>query len=294
MNRAEAMTDVLTRAAILSGIDASGAVSIRNGSNAIYELRGGIVARIGKVGSSATAEREILVSQWLNHAGIPTVEAIPSVPQPVVVDDRPVTWWRLIPEHRASTPEELGAMVRRLHALPPPATFELPIYDPFTGIKDRVVSAATIDDDDRSWLTEHYLTLEKQYDELPDPESPCVIHGDAWQGNLVVPPSGIPIVLDLDKVSLGRPEWDLIQIAVDYTDFRRITENEYRSFVSAYGGYDVTAWPRFRVLADIQELRWVAFALSLTGANGTAADQARHRIACLKGEVVRPWRWSAL
>jgi aminoglycoside phosphotransferase (APT) family kinase protein len=294
MNQAGAMADVLVRAATLSGIDASGAVSIRNGSNAIYELHGGIVARIGKVGSSATAEREILVSQWLNHSGIPTVEAIPSVQQPVVVDDRPVTWWRLIPDHRASTPEELGGMVRRLHSLPPPTAFELPIFDPFAGIRDRIVSAATINDDDRTWLIGHYTMLEKQYDELPNPESPCVIHGDAWQGNLVVPQSGTPIVLDLDKVSLGRREWDLIQIAVDYTDFRRVNENEYRSFVSAYGGYDVTSWPGFRILADIQELRWVAFALSLTGANGNAANQARHRIACLKGEVTRPWKWSAL
>jgi aminoglycoside phosphotransferase (APT) family kinase protein len=294
MNQTGSMADVLARAAERSGIDASGAVSIRNGSNAIYELPGGVVARIGKPGTAATAEREIHVSQWLNESGIATVEAVPSVPQPVVIDDRPVTWWRLIPKHRASTPEELGSMLRTLHALPPPAAFELPIYDPFAGLRERIASATTVTEDDRSWLLEHFVTLKKQYDELPDPQSPCVIHGDAWQGNLVVPPSGVPTLLDLDKVSIGRREWDLIQLGVDFTDFSRISENEYRSFVAAYGRYDVTDWPGFRVLADIQELRWVGFALSLTGTNGSAAEQARHRIACLRGEVARPWRWEAL
>jgi hypothetical protein len=77
---------------------------------------------------------------------------------------------------------------------------------------------------------------------------------------VVVGSDGVVTVLDLDKVSLGRPEWDLVQLAVDYKDFSRIAEPEYRSFVEAYGGYDVTAWPGFRLLADIQELRWVGFA----------------------------------
>jgi aminoglycoside phosphotransferase (APT) family kinase protein len=294
MNPTGSMADILTRAAQRSGIDASDAVPIRNGSNTIYELPGGIVARIGKPGSDAAAQRELQVSQWLNESGIPTVEAVSSVSQPVVIDDRPVTWWRLIPEHRASTPEELGAMLRALHAVPPPAAFKLPIYDPFAGLRERITSAGTVREDDRVWLLEHYAILKKQYEELPDPGSRCVIHGDAWQGNLVVPSSGVPTLLDLDKVSVGRREWDLVQIAVDYTDFERIGDTGYRAFVSAYGGYEVTEWPGFRVLADIQELRWVGFALSLTGANGDAADQARHRIACLRGEVARPWKWEAL
>ncbi|MFG3702980.1 aminoglycoside phosphotransferase family protein, partial [Micromonospora sp. NPDC047620] len=65
MNQARQSADVLARAAALSGVDATDAVLIRNGSNAIYELPGGIVARIGKPGSNTTAERELRVSQWL-------------------------------------------------------------------------------------------------------------------------------------------------------------------------------------------------------------------------------------
>ncbi|MFF0498864.1 phosphotransferase enzyme family protein [Nocardia aobensis] len=294
MNEMVPTADVLLTAAELSGLDASGAVSIRDGSNAIYELTGGVVARIGKPGSYAAAARELRISQWLNESGIPTVEPIASVTQPVVVDERPVTWWRLISDHRAATPAELGATLRALHALRPPSTFELPAYDPFAGIEERVATATAISEDDRSWLAVHCAALEKQYSELPGTEWMSVIHGDAWQGNVVVPASGIPIVLDLDKVSIGRREWDLIQLAVDSVDFGRISENEYRAFVAAYGGFDVTLWPGFRTLADIQELRWTAFALSVAAAQQTAGAEARHRVHCLRGAIPKPWKWSAL
>jgi hypothetical protein len=101
-------------------------------------------------------------------------------------------------------------------------------------------------------------------------------------------------VLDLDKLSLGRPEWDLVQLAVDYTDFARVPDADYLSFVNAYGGCDVTTRPDFRVFADIQEPRWVGFALERACASKSAVGQANHRIACLRGAVPRPWQWEAL
>jgi hypothetical protein len=91
----------------LSGIEIHGAVTIRDGSHAIFELPNGIVARIGKPHSYETARRELRISEWLNSSGITTVRAVRGVPQPTVVDERPVTWWDLIPNHRPSTPEEL-------------------------------------------------------------------------------------------------------------------------------------------------------------------------------------------
>ena len=121
-----------------------------------------------------------------------------------------------------------------------------------------------------------------------------VVHGDAWTGNVVVPRPGLPVLLDLEAVAVGQPEWDLVQTAVDHTDFNRIDRAEYISFVDAYGGYDVTSLADYRVLADIQELRWVCFALSKSEASPAAAQQVHHRIACLRGDVPRPWSWTAL
>ncbi|MET8779490.1 aminoglycoside phosphotransferase family protein [Nocardia sp. NPDC004654] len=252
---------------------------------------GDIVARVGQPGTADAARRELRVSQWLNESGIPAVESVADLRQPVIAADRPVTWWRRIPDHRPSTPGELGAMLHELHQLTAPTDLALPAYEPFAGLYDRL---STADADSRQWLLQHYTELRTQYGEVPTPPALGVIHGDAWQGNLVVPRSGPPTVLDLDKVSLGRREWDLIQLAVDYTDFNRITAQEYRAFVDAYGGYDITTWPGFRLLADIQELRWVAFAIERSRNSPQAAAQAAHRIACLRGEVARPWRWNAL
>ncbi|WP_328404310.1 phosphotransferase enzyme family protein [Nocardia sp. NBC_00403] len=286
--------EVLAKAAEVSGVELREAVLVRDGSHAIYRLADDVVARIGQPGSIDHAERELRISQWLNDSGIPTVEAETSLVQPIVIADRPVTWWRLIPDHRPSSPRELGATLRTLHALPPPNEFVIPSYDPFAGLERRIVTAPLIDEDDRAWLLEHYARLRGKYDGLPNILTPSVIHGDAWQGNVVVPPSGIPTVLDLDKVSLGWREWDLIQLAVDYTDFSRVSDEEYQSFVEAYGGYDVTAWTGFRVLGDIQELRWVGFAVARSEASRAAAAQAKHRIACLRGQVPPRWRWDAL
>jgi len=151
-----------------------------------------------------------------------------------------------------------------------------------------------IDEDDRQWLTEHDTTLRQSYELLPPVSRTSVIHGDAWQGNLVVPRSGTPIFLDLDKVSLGRPEWDLVQLAVDHTDFTRLDADDYEAFVTAYGGYDMTAAPEFRIYADIQELRWTAFAMSLSHRKPAARAEAAHRIACLRGHIPSPWQWNAL
>lgn len=92
---------------------------------------------------------------------------------------------------------------------------------------------------------------------------------------------------------MSRPEWDLIQIASDQTDFDRLSEADYLAFVDAYAA-DVTTHPAFRLLADIHELRWTVFALSRSGTNESAAGQVRHRLACIRGEFARPWRWDAL
>src|SRR5690606_31537767 len=121
----------LEQAAAHVGLDASTATPLRTGAHAIFELDGGIIARIGKPGSADTARRELRISHWLNHSGIPAVKAVERLPQPIVVDNYPVTWWQLIPDHRPATPAELGTALAHLHTLTPPTIFDLPEYQPF-------------------------------------------------------------------------------------------------------------------------------------------------------------------
>lgn len=285
--------DLLVTAADIAGLDARGATLIREGSNVIYQLPGGIVARIGPETTGDNAARQVTISRWLADAGLAVVRALDDVPQPTIVGRRPVTWWEQLPEHRPARAAELGAVLQALHALDPPTIPQLPRFDPFTGLDGRIGAARHLDIDDRAWLTRRVAVLRDRLGDLRVDEPDRVVHGDAWQGNVAVHDTGIAVLLDLEHVSLGHPDWDLIPVAVDYADFARLTSRDYHEFVAAYGGYDVTATPGFRVFADIQQLRWVVFVLGKAATSDRAAHETRHRIACLRGEVPRPWTWTA-
>lgn len=284
---------LLQIAAQIAGVDTDGATIIRDGSHAMYRLPHGVVARIGRPGTLETAEREVELSDWLASCGITVTQTIGRLPQAVVVDNRPVTWWRLLPDHRAATPAELGSVLRALHGLPVPQQPRLPAADPFAGMEQRLAEPADISTADRAWLGEHLSALRDRYQELRFDTEKHVIHGDAWQGNVAVSATGTLILLDLEHVAVGPADWDLIPMAVDYTDFARLDRDDYRSFVEAYGGHDVTASSNFRTLADIQELRWVCFVISKSRSSVRAKSEVGHRIACLRGEIPRPWSWTA-
>jgi Ser/Thr protein kinase RdoA (MazF antagonist) len=211
-----------------------------------------------------------------------------------MVGDRPVTWWVELPRHRHATPAELGRALRKLHRLPRPTTLELRPLNPFNGFDERIHRSGWPVEGDRVWLAQQLAELKGRWDDLAVHGDASVIHGDAWQGNVAVADGGEPTLVDLEHVSLGIREWDLAPLAVDYTDFRRVSQDEYGEFVEAYGGYDVTTWGGYRTVADIQELRWVCFSLGRAAVDSRAAAEARHRIACLRGEIPRPWTWTAL
>ncbi|MFI7676399.1 phosphotransferase enzyme family protein [Actinophytocola sp. NPDC049390] len=284
---------MLVEAGRKAGVPIAEATLIRDGVNVIYEMAG-VVARVGPLGSLPVAARQIQASRWLADAGIPVVRAIDNIDQPTVVGNRPVTWWVQLPDHRHATPAELGEVLGRLHALDVPESPSLPIVDPFEGLRESIDGGTALPEDDRAWLRDLTEQLHSEYLALV-PELPrCVIHGDAWQGNVVVPRTGgAPVLLDLDHIGIGPREWDLVSLAVDYTDFARITDLDYQAFVAAYGAYDMTAWPDYRTLATIRELRWTAFVLGKANSNPEAAQQVRHRVACLRGKISRPWSWSA-
>lgn len=289
------MDRVLRAAARTAGLDSFNVELIRDGSHAMYKLGRNIVARVGSPGTDSAAVREVQVSRWLAEHGMSVTQAIPDIPQPVVIDGRPVTWWDLLPEHRAATPAELGSVLRELHNITDvPREFDLPEFEPFAGLDHRLRDIRGLDADDRAWLVAQLAELRGRYDQLgASGSSNRIIHGDAWQGNVAVLASGRPVLLDLESVSLGRPDWDLVPLAVDYTDFARLSDRGYDSFVRAYGGHDVRNSPEFRTLADIREFRWVCFVVSKLNVRADAEKEAHHRIACLRGEIPRPWSWTA-
>ncbi|GAA2028915.1 aminoglycoside phosphotransferase family protein [Catenulispora yoronensis] len=290
------MTDlaVLAEACLLAGLDAVDARLVREGENTIYQLRSSIYVRISRPGQQAAAVREVAVSRWLNAAGVAAVSAVGDIQQPIICRNRPVTFWTEIPRHRPGYPAEIAAVLARLHALPVPENLSLGYLDPFVRLPERIASA-DIAEDDRIWLLEQINTLRVQWDALIPGLSTCVVHGDAWSGNVVsVLDGGRVILMDLERCSVGPPQWDLTSTAVKVTTDGRLTRAEYEAFVEVYGS-DVMEWNHFTLFRDIRELRMTTFAVQAAGRGGEFRREAKLRIACLRGRSGdRPWSWTPI
>lgn len=68
------------------------------------------------------------------------------------------------------------------------------------------------------------------------------MHGDAWAGNIAAAPDERVILLDLERCSVGPPEWDLVSCAVRHVAYGQSGTAAYKAFCGAYGR-DVTACP---------------------------------------------------
>lgn len=286
----------LEAAAVKAGVDATDAEVIRLGENELYRLPGGVVARIARHGQQAAAAKEVRVARWLEDGDIPAVRVLREVEQPVVVDGRPVTFWHELPAHEHGSSTDVAACLRRFHALTPPQDFDLPELTPFVRIRERIQSASTLDDHDRSWLLGRLAELEDAYDELPSGLPRAVVHGDAWRGNVVRTHDGTVVLLDFERCALGPPEWDLVSTAVAHVTVNTMDATEWNAYSDAYG-FDVTTWKGFEVMRDIRELRMTSMAAQIASTDPIRyADQAAHRLACLQGRHgPRPWNgWHAV
>lgn len=283
---------VLADACAQAGFDDHRAEVIRIGENGIFRLPGGIVVRIGRPGQLMAALKEVRIARWLARNGIPAVRALDGIEQPLESSGRAVTFWKELPPHRHGTPAEVADALRRLHDLPLPTEFTLDPLAPFTRLAQRIEAAATATASDRAWLREHLAELEQRYTTLPDGIPRRVIHGDAWTGNVVTTEGGDTVLLDLERCSIGPPEWDLVSTAIKHTSFAWVSTKDYQDFSRRYG-HDVTSWQGFEILRDIRELRMTCFVVQHAAEHPDARAEAELRVACLRGKHgPRPWDWS--
>lgn len=281
--------EILQAACERVGLSSVGATMLRRSENVIYRLPGAIVVRIARAGQHAAALREVEVARWLEAANTPAVQVIPGVAQPIVVGNRAVTFWRELPPHRHGKPTEVAEALRKLHALPPPTEFDLGTLDPFVRLDQRIESANTISAEDREWLWEHLAELRQRWANAPAGLPCCVVHGDAWGGNIVATETGEVVMLDLERTSIGPPEWDTVHTAIKCHTLGEITVEEYESFCDVYGS-DVTMWEGYELLRDLREFRMTTMAAQTAVHIPADRAQADHRIACLRGRLgPRPW-----
>jgi Ser/Thr protein kinase RdoA (MazF antagonist) len=285
------LTAVLEAACAQAGLSADGAEPVRLGENAIFRLPGGIVARIARSGQLEAARREVAVSRWLNASGVAAVAARSGLDQPVDVNGRSVTFWDELPPHVPGSLPQVAAALRKLHALPV-ADVPLGPIAPFVRLRDRIAMAATLTGEDRAWLASRLTELVEEWAALHGSLSECAVHGDAWTGNVAATGDGRVILLDLERCSLGPPEWDLVSTAVKYVTFGQVTRSQYAQFCDAYGS-DVTTWAGFQTLRNIRELRVTCYAAQQAVEHPSLAGEASLRVACLRGRHgPRPWQWT--
>ncbi|MFD7119618.1 phosphotransferase enzyme family protein [Streptomyces sp. NPDC059922] len=283
----------LLTACATAGLDATGAEPIRLAENAIWRLTGGLIARITKPGQQGQATRELRLARWLSTTGLPVVRPYPGLNSPVIADNRPVTFWEELPPHEHGAVLDVATLLKQLHALPLP-DFPIGRLDPFVRISDRI-DAATLPAPDRTWLHGLLTELRAAWAELPTGQPACVVHGDAWTGNVARPlDGGDAILVDLERCSQGAPEWDLISTAIKLTTTGTVAPAEYDEFCKIYGT-DVLQWPGYDTMRRTRELRMTTYAAQHAASHPEWRREAQHRVDCLRGRAgQRPWRWRGI
>lgn len=268
------------------------ATLLRAGENSVWRTDNGVVARISRSGSLDRIRRELQIAQWLASQRFPAVRPHSEARQPVEVDGFVVTFWVDLGPHEKGTASQVAVLLRSLHSLPAPQDFDPGRIDPFVRLESRTEAARILEPADRDRLMRTIGELREQWNQLPEFSNLCLVHGDAWVGNVARLPSGKTLLLDLERSSLGPPEWDLVSTAIKLTSFGWLSSTDYQEFCQLYGR-DVTDSEHFQLLRDLRELRMTTYALQRANDQPDLASEASFRVRCLLGrEGRRPWPWT--
>ncbi|GHH79617.1 aminoglycoside phosphotransferase [Streptomyces sulfonofaciens] len=277
--------EVLAAAGVLPAGAVAGARLLALGENAVFAA-GDVVVKVGRGAKLLErARRELRVADWLAGAGVPAVRA--AEPEALLVDGRPVTVWRRLPEPvRPAGPADLAALLRQVHALPAPG-FELVRRELLDGVERWLRLAGTaIDPADAAYLRERRDGFAAAAAALVPHLPPGPIHGDALPRNVHIGPEG-PVLVDLETFSSDLREHDLVVMALT-CDRYGLGEAAYTEFSTAYG-WDVREWEGCGVLRGARETASCAWVAQHAPTNPKALAEFRRRVASLRDgdETVR-------
>jgi aminoglycoside phosphotransferase (APT) family kinase protein len=284
--------EALERACSTAGLDPDGARLLRLGSNAVYRLKGPVVARISRPGADIDqVRRTVAVARWLESVNYPAVRVV-HVDQPVDMGEYAVTFWQAISDdgdEYASTPE-IADVLARLHQLTAPKELNLPQQAPFANATQRIADNTWLSPGDRSFLASMLAELQDACAGLEFVLPHGVIHGDASVGNVLRDSHGNPVLIDLDGFAIGPREWDLILTAIYYDSFGWHTREEYEAFARVYG-FDIMLWPGYPVLRSVREFLMVTWVIQKAAESDQVAAEARKRISALRtGASRKDWQ----
>jgi aminoglycoside phosphotransferase (APT) family kinase protein len=286
----ETAGETLRAACKLARLDSRGAQLLRLGTNANYRLAAHpILVRISP-GHMTEVRTEVAVARWLAGCGFPAARIAEDIGQPLKLDGRIVTFWELIEHHRdPATVSDIARLLYELHRLPEPEGLTLPRFDPLAHTAQRLESAG--DGPDACYLRERCAQLRDRYAGLEFVLPRGVIHGDAHEANALRDRSGAVVLLDFEAAAWGPREWDVGVLAMRYRPFGWISEADYRACVAAYGGFDITEWAGYPVLASIREINMTSWLLRKAGQSPGHEAELRKRMADLRNAAApRHWR----
>jgi len=281
----------LAEACSIAGLSSDGAQLIRLGENAIYRLqRQRVVVRIARsIDILHDSQKEVAVACWLRDAGLPAAEPT-AHDQPIVVRNRPVTFWKLIEDSGTQPPlEDLARVLHQLHSLPVPAELALPEFDIFDRVSDRIAKSPDLTDAEWGFLVGRLVQLRLDYANLEFTRPRSAVHGDAHQDNLIQRPDGQLILIDFERFAYGPPESDLAVTATEHLVGWH-TSAQYARFCQAYG-YDIMTWDGFPVLRAINELKMTTWLMQNIRESGQVTQEFRNRLTSLHdGNTPRTWQ----
>lgn len=282
---------VLAGACESANLDGSNARLIRLGENALFHLPAqSVVVRIARtMGYWEDATNEVAVSRWLAGLQFPAARVY-EIAQPVDILDHPVTFWQFI-DGRDGDREDiahLGAMLHRLHELPRPKTFNLRDEDILGRVRGRI-DASSVPRTDKDFLLRRFEELETKVPHLRYPLASAPTHGDAHVENLIIV-DGRTILIDFERFAWGHPEWDISMTATEYLTAGWWTDDEYSSFVEAYG-YDIRSWAEgFPVLRAVHEIKMITWLMQNVNESPEIAREYENRMRTIRGEDTAAWQ----
>ncbi|MFI1756815.1 phosphotransferase enzyme family protein [Streptomyces sp. NPDC020571] len=270
--------EVLAAADVLPG-PASAARLLALGENAVFAA-GGLAVKVGRDAELlGRARRELAVALWLEEAGVPAVRA--AEPTALSVDGHPVTVWRRLPEPvRPTEPRDVAALLRLVHELPLPSSFELPPRELLGGVERWLrLAGDVIDPEDAAFLRARRDGFAAAAAALTPQLTPGPIHGDALPRNVHVGPDG-PVLIDLETFSADLREHDLVVMALS-RDRYGLPAEAYDAFTATYG-WDVREWDGCAVLRGARETASCAWVAQHAPSNPKALAEFERRVASLR------------
>lgn len=263
-------------------LDCEKAPLIRMGENAMFRLPSDVMARIGR--SEEASHKEVRVASWFESERFPAARLAKHVRNPISANGFSVTFWEFIREDdEPIRTADLGVILRKLHALTPPANLDLPKFEPVPKVAARLDRAEGIPKSDVSYLRDRAHNLEQQFFDLNFTLPPGPIHGDAHNGNLMRDERGRIRLIDFEDFAWGPREWDVAVAAVRYKSFDWLNKDSYAEYVKAYG-FDPISWDGFPVLRAIRELNMATWLMQRFGESAEIDAEILRRIADLRNE----------